>query len=90
MIDHPHNYRKGHRYLTVVADHDQAGRVVWAGEGKSAATLEAFYDELGETGCAALEAVGERPAATTTKGSSPTTSVHSTGNESRDPPGSNT
>jgi transposase len=41
----------------VVADHDQAGRVVWAGQGKSAATLEAFYDELGETGRAALEAV---------------------------------
>jgi transposase len=51
------SYRKGHRYLTVVADHDQAGRVVWAGEGKSAATLEQFYDELGETGCTALQAV---------------------------------
>ena len=51
------SYRKGHRYLTVVADHDQAGRVVWAGEGKSAATLGGFYDELGESGCAALEAV---------------------------------
>lgn len=49
--------RKGHRYLTVVADHDQAGRVVWAAEGKNAATLEAFYDELGEAGCTALEAV---------------------------------
>jgi len=24
------SYRKGHRYLTVVADHDHAGRVVWA------------------------------------------------------------
>ena len=23
------SYRKGHRYLTVVADHDQAGKVVW-------------------------------------------------------------
>jgi len=23
-------YRKGHRYLTVVADHDREGRVVWA------------------------------------------------------------
>lgn len=51
------SYRKGHRYLTVVADHDQAGKVVWAAEGKNAATLEAFYDELGETSCAALEAV---------------------------------
>lgn len=51
------SYRKGHRYLTVVADHDQGGRVVWAGEGKNAATLGLFYDELGESGCAALEAV---------------------------------
>jgi transposase len=51
------SYRKGHRYLTVVADHDQAGRVVWAAKGKSAATLGAFYDEVGEAGCAALEAV---------------------------------
>src|SRR5919112_830265 len=51
------SYRRGHRYLTVVADHDQAGRVVWAAEGKSSATLAAFYDELGEEGCPALEAV---------------------------------
>lgn len=51
------SYRKGHRYLTVVADHDEGGRVVWAAEGKNAATLEGFYDELGEDGCARLEAV---------------------------------
>jgi transposase len=51
------SYRKGHRYLTVVADHDQAGRVVWAAEGKNAATLQAFYDQLGEPGCAQLQAV---------------------------------
>jgi transposase len=51
------SYRKGHRYLTVVADHDEGGRVVWAAEGKNAATLEGFYDELGEDGCAQLEAV---------------------------------
>jgi len=46
------SYRKGHRYLTVVADHDQSGRVVWAAEGKNAATLETFYDQLGEAGSA--------------------------------------
>jgi transposase len=28
------SYRKGHRYLTVVADHDRDGAVIWAGEGK--------------------------------------------------------
>lgn len=41
------SYRKGHRYLTVVADHDRDGAVIWAGVGKSGATLEAFFDELG-------------------------------------------
>jgi transposase len=51
------SYRKGHRYLTVVADHDRDGAVVWAGEGHNADTLNTFYDELGETRCAALEAV---------------------------------
>ena len=41
------SYRKGHRYLTVVADHDRDGAVIWAREGKSGATLEQFFDELG-------------------------------------------
>ncbi|MGH3733189.1 MAG: transposase [Acidimicrobiales bacterium] len=50
-------YRKGHRYVTVVADHDQRGRAIWAGEGKSAATLKAFYDELGVERVAKLEAI---------------------------------
>jgi transposase len=51
------SYRKGHRYLTVVADHDRDGAVIWAGEGKRAATLELFYDQLGETRTAQLQAV---------------------------------
>jgi transposase len=51
------SYRKGYRYLTVIADHDRKGAVVWAKEGKDAATLEAFYDELGEAGCQQLQAV---------------------------------
>ena len=51
------SYRKGHRYLTVVADHDRQGTVVWAGEGRGAATLNSFFDELGDQGCAALGAV---------------------------------
>ncbi len=51
------SYRKGPRFLTVVADHDRDGAVVWAGEGNDAATLEAFYDELGESRCAQLQAV---------------------------------
>ncbi|MEK7252567.1 MAG: ISL3 family transposase, partial [Actinomycetota bacterium] len=51
------SYRKHHRYLTVVADHDRAGAVIWAAAGKNAATLSAFYEELGPERCARLEAV---------------------------------
>lgn len=51
------SWRKGHRYLTVVADHDRDGAVIWAGEGHDHKTLERFYDELGEHGCAQLQAV---------------------------------
>ena len=41
------SYRKGHKYLTVVVDHD-SGRLVWAAVGRDKATLEAFFDLLGE------------------------------------------
>ncbi len=41
------SYRRRHRYLTVVADHD-TGRIVWLAQGRNAATLQAFFDELGE------------------------------------------
>lgn len=51
------SYRKGHRYLTVVADHDREGAVVWVGEGKDHTVLEAFYDELGAERLAQLETV---------------------------------
>lgn len=51
------SWRKGHRYLTVVADHDRDGTVVWAGEGRDYRVLEKFYDQLGEQGCAQLQAV---------------------------------
>jgi transposase len=51
------SYRKGHRYLTVVADHDRDGAVIWAGEGKSGATLARFFDQLGAERAARLGAV---------------------------------
>ena len=46
-------HRKGHRYLTVVVDHD-TGRLVWAASGRDAATLRRFFDDLGESRSAAL------------------------------------
>jgi transposase len=51
------SYRKGHRYLTVVADHDADGAVVWAAEGRDHSVLEAFYDELGPERLGRLEVV---------------------------------
>jgi len=65
------SYRSHHRYLTIVADHDRDGAVVWAGDGKTAATLASFYQQLGEQRCRRLEAVsldlgGAYRAATTT------------------------
>lgn len=50
------SYRRHHKYVTVVVDHER-GRVVWAAEGKSAATLKRFFEELGPDRCAELEAV---------------------------------
>jgi transposase len=39
-------FRKGHRYLTCVVDHD-TGRLVWAAEGRNTRTLLRFFDALG-------------------------------------------
>ena len=39
------SWRKHHKYLTLVHDHD-TGAVVWGAPGKDAATLEKFFDEL--------------------------------------------
>lgn len=50
------SYRKGHRYLTVVADHDRDGVVVWVGEGKSGDTLGLFFDALGPERAQQLQA----------------------------------
>jgi transposase len=41
-------HRKGQRYLTVVVDHD-SDRLAWAAAGRDRKTVEAFFDELGET-----------------------------------------
>ncbi|MFW6086906.1 MAG: transposase [Myxococcota bacterium] len=50
------SYRKRHRYITVVVDHDTQ-RVVWASEGRGADTLGRFFDALGEERVAQLKIV---------------------------------
>jgi transposase len=50
------SYRRGQRYLTLVADH-RDGAVVWAGKGRGAATLAQFFDALGEAELAKVKAV---------------------------------
>ena len=41
------SYRRGQRYLTSVVDH-RVGAVVWCAPGRNAATLQAFFDLLGD------------------------------------------
>ena len=50
------SYRRGHHYLTVVADHD-AARVVWVAKGKRGAALEGFFDALGPERSGRIEAI---------------------------------
>lgn len=40
------SYRKGQHYLTLVSDLE-TGRILWTKEGRSAATLEALFEEIG-------------------------------------------
>jgi len=40
------SYKKGHKYLMVVVDHDQR-RLVWAAPGRTSATVGEFFDLLG-------------------------------------------
>jgi transposase len=47
------SHKRGHRYLTVVVDHD-TGRLVWAAPGHDEATLERFFDLLGQARSAQL------------------------------------
>ena len=50
------SYRKGHKYLSVVADH-VSGDPVWVGEGRSQKTVGEFFDELGDERAKKLKAV---------------------------------
>jgi len=50
------SYRKGHKYVTLVVDHLKR-HVVWAAEGKSADTLNGFFEELGLEQCKQIQIV---------------------------------
>ncbi len=41
------SYRRGQRYLTSVVDH-KAGAIVWCAPGRNAATLQQFFELLGD------------------------------------------
>jgi transposase len=43
------SYRRHHKYLTVVVDHD-TGRLVWAGAGPKGETVHAFFEALEASG----------------------------------------
>ncbi len=47
------SYRRGHRYVVVVVDHDTR-RLVWARPGRDRASVESFFDALGPARTAAL------------------------------------
>src|SRR5690606_17171765 len=44
------SYKRGHRYLMVVVDHDQR-RLVWAAPGRTKATVREFFELLGPERC---------------------------------------
>jgi transposase len=50
------SWRRNHAYLSLVSNHE-TGRFVWGKQGKEAATLDAFFDELGEERAQAITAL---------------------------------
>ena len=50
------SWKRGHKYLTLVIDHD-TGDVIWGAKGRTAVTLEAFFEQLGPDKTAELEAI---------------------------------
>lgn len=50
------SYRRHHEYITCVVDHLE-GKVVWAAEGKSAATVDTFFAALGPERAARLKGI---------------------------------
>jgi transposase len=50
------SWKKHHHYLTLVSNHT-TGKIVWGKPGKDTETLNAFFDEVGQTGTETIEAV---------------------------------
>jgi transposase len=50
------SYKRGHKYLTVVADHD-TGRVVWVGKDRTKDSFVRFFDALGPPRTQTIEAI---------------------------------
>ena len=50
------SYKRGHKYLTVVVDHE-TGVLLWAHPGRDMKTLEIFFDRLGAERCAQITLV---------------------------------
>jgi transposase len=50
------SYRRGHRYLTVVVDHDTR-RLLWIAEGRDSSVLGSFFQLLGPHRCALITLV---------------------------------
>jgi len=47
------SYKRGHKYLTVVVDHD-SGYLIWAAPGRDKKTLRGFFTALGAERCAQI------------------------------------
>ena len=50
------SYKRGHRYLSIIADHD-TGDVVWVAEGRNQQALAGFFEALGPERCQQVQAI---------------------------------
>jgi len=50
------SYRKGHKYMTVVVNHD-TGALIWAAKGHGKEVLNGFFESIGEERCAGIRFV---------------------------------
>ena len=50
------SYKRGHQYLSIIADHD-TGDVVWVAEGRNQQALTDFFEALGPERCEQVQAI---------------------------------